>query len=104
MYNIEIKKEASWNTGQAEVGDELGLVNRENSLDRLNFDDQAARNEYVQPVSAVQTHILVLEWHIHLPLKGDPFEGQFPAEALLIGALQETRAQARMDFHCAPDD
>ena len=37
--------------GRFEVGEDLGLVDRGQGLDRLQFEDQAAADEEVEPAS-----------------------------------------------------
>jgi hypothetical protein len=68
--HVEIQEEADPATGQAEIGQQLRLVNRLNRLYRFDFDDDARTDQQIKPVTGIQRRTVVGNGHRHLPVNG----------------------------------
>jgi hypothetical protein len=70
-------------------------LDRSESVDGLELDDQALRNQQVGP-HVTHDLILVDDGHRGLPNERDAAKRPFQAERLLVDALEEARAEPPM--------
>ena len=59
--DVEVDEQANPPSPEAQVGQELGIVKREQVLDRLFLDYDLACDQQIQTISAVKLHALVLD-------------------------------------------
>ncbi|MCI0685154.1 MAG: hypothetical protein L0Y71_23905 [Gemmataceae bacterium] len=60
-----VDQQSNAGLAQAQIGQELSLVNGMQFLHGLELDDQTAREEQVHLELAIQLHTLVLEGYLH---------------------------------------
>jgi hypothetical protein len=75
---VKVDEEAGGPATQAQIAQNLRLVNGENALDRLYLDDDFSGDKDVQAISGVNSEPFVLNWNCLLPLIG-----KFPKRQLL---------------------
>jgi hypothetical protein len=103
-WNIEIQNQAGTNSGQAQIGQQLGFVDRKNPVNGFQFHNHLAFNHNVQAVAAVQVYPFVNDRQGLLTGEGDSPEMQFVAQAFFVGGFKQSRAQHTMDLdRCAND-
>jgi hypothetical protein len=95
---VEVDEECRRQTTEPQVGQHLGLVHREESLNGLDFDDELTLDDEVEAVTELEANALVVDGEGLLPLKSQAPERQFVSKALLIGRLEQARPYGPMHF------
>ena len=70
----------------------------------LEFQQEGFRHNDVHAVGAIYRHALVFKSERSLPAEGNFLKFEFPAQAGLIGGLQQSGAKRLVNFHGATDD
>ena len=71
---------------------------------RLELENDSIFDDNVEPVSAIQAHLLVGDRERHLTLEADLGVLQLVTQAFFIGGFQQARAKLAMNFDCKADD
>jgi hypothetical protein len=100
---VEVDEEARGDTAQAQVGDELGFVDREKSLDGLDFEDELVLDHEIEPVRAFEQEALVTDGQTFLPFEPQPPQPHLARKALPIRGLQEPRPHHAVHFDTSPN-
>jgi hypothetical protein len=87
--DIEIHKESYPIGTQSEVREQLGLVHRAQSLDRLDLQDQFVRNHDVRTEPGFEEHSTVNDRHRNLTSEFKCGFRQFEVKAFLIDRLEQ---------------
>lgn len=95
---MEVDEKSEPEAFQAEIGQELGLVDRGEPLDRLDFDGHESTDDDIKPIAAIEPDPLVFQRQGLLPLEGELSPREFVTEAFFMGRLEQTWPQAPMDF------
>jgi hypothetical protein len=53
MFYIEIDQQTNFLTAQTQIREQLSLVDRQDALDRLEFNEYASFNDQVRPISDI---------------------------------------------------
>jgi hypothetical protein len=61
---VEVHEKTSWVPSQLQVRDDLRLMNRMESVDRFDFDDDFAFNEEIKLEFALNALTLVIQRHV----------------------------------------
>lgn len=73
-------------------------MDRKKLIYRFQLDDNQAFHKEIQPISAIQMNVLVVQRKLFLLFEDQPSLSQFIGQALLISRLQETRSDGSVDF------
>ena len=74
-------------------------MDRHQTLDGFDLDDQLARDDQIHPVPAVKPHLLVEDWQSHLPIVGNACGTKFETQALLVRGLEQPWSQSAMHLN-----
>ncbi len=78
-------------------------MNRQYSLDTLEFQDHGIFDDDVYSVTAVEFQALVLDGQRYLPLKMNTSEMKFVAETLLVSRFHESGTKFFVDLNGSAD-
>jgi hypothetical protein len=87
--NVEIHKESDALARQLEVGQDLGLVEARERLDRVDFDDDCVVNDDIHPIRGVQPRRLVDDRERNLAGEQHAARSEFIGEAVLIRGFEK---------------
>ena len=79
-------------------------MNRQDSLDALDFNDDGVCHAKVEPIRAVNGQPLIDERQDNLALYREPHRREFMAEAFLVRALEQAWTERRVYSDCATDN
>lgn len=102
--HVEIHQQTDLVPGQAQIGQQLRLVDRKHPLHRLDFQDQFISDDDVGPEPFIQQPIAIDDRHSDLPLKRNTRFRQFEAKTFLINRLQQPWAKLLVHLDRQPDD
>ena len=77
---------------EAQVGKELGLVQRQDVFDGFQFQEHLVGENDVGAVAAVEMCAVIIQWQIDLASVRERVLIEFMAQATFIGAFEQTRA------------
>ena len=101
---MEVDQQAYGDVEQFHVTEQLGLMDKQDLLDRLEFEQQAAFDQNVKAKRFLEGKTLIFDFDNAL-VDGTHFlEAQFAHEALLINAFDEARPLETMDLDSSADD
>ena len=89
---------------QAHVGHELSGMDREEFVERLDFDNKGLLDQEINDVSPCDLNSLVFDGQSDLAVIRDVSKLQLAAEAGVIAGLQKARAQMTMYLDCCAND
>ena len=101
---IEVEKQAGAMTAHAEVGQELGLVDGQDTVDRLDLNHQLTIDKKIEAICGFQLHALVDNGQLDLPLEDNPRLKQFMAKAIFVDTFQKAGAQMSVHLDRTADD
>jgi len=101
---IEVEKQAGAMTAHAEVGQELGFMDGQDAVDRLDLNHQLAVDKEIQAKCGFQLHALVDNGQLDLALEDNPSLKQFMAEAVFVDAFQKAGAELSVHLDRTADD
>ena len=101
---MEVDQEADGDVEQFHVAEQLGLVDRQYILDRLQFEQQAAFDQNVKAERLFEDKTLVFDFDNALVDSSQLLEAQFAEEALLINAFDQARPLETMNLDGGADD
>ena len=100
---IEIQEQSNRESQDTHVGEQLGLVQSDEALDALDFDDDAVLDNKVWSIFPDHTS-LVQDWNCNLPLVVKPSRCELETQRPFIRRLHQSRAELSMDLDAAADD
>ena len=100
---MEVDQEADGDVEQFHVAEQLGLVDRQYILDRLQFEQQAAFDQNVKAERLFEDKTLVFDFDNALVDSSQLLEAQFAEEALLINAFDQTWSLDPMNLNRRTD-
>jgi hypothetical protein len=74
---FEVDQQADVALGDAKIGHQLGLVDREYSLDRLQFEDHLTIHDNVHDIAAILQDIVIANCQRHLAPERHICSGEF---------------------------
>jgi hypothetical protein len=104
MHDIEVDQQSNRSSAELEIRDDLRLMNRRNSLRRLDLHNDQILNQQIHAIPKIQPCTPVNHRKPHLSLGPDTRLLKFVMQASLVSAFQQSRTQLRMNFHCSSDD
>jgi hypothetical protein len=102
-FDVEVDQKTKTQVEQFEVGEQLGAVNRRESLYGLHFNNQPSLNLEIDPIGTVHAHILVPKRDLFLLYPRKSAERQLVGKARLVARLQETWTERSVHFDRRPD-
>ncbi len=100
---IEIDQEPEPQAGGSKVAQDLRLVNRGQSIDRLQLHDNFSLDDEVEPLQTERLP-LVPDGNRILAFEADPGINEFDLQGTLIDAFDQSWSQLPMDANAAPYD
>ena len=104
INDIEVHEERGLEAGELEIGEYLGLVNRQQNLHRLELDDDSASDDKVELIAAVDENALVRDGDLLLALKRNAAQRELMAETVPIGRFEEAWTEMTVNFDTSADD
>ncbi len=101
---IEIEEQTPSDIAEFHVAQQLGLMDRQQSLDSFQLDDDASSNQKIQAKTGLKAMVFINERQVNLPLEGDVSESEFVCQTGFVDRLKQSRSHRAMDFHRATDD
>jgi hypothetical protein len=89
----EVDDEADLETAQAEIGEELGFMDRQGVLETLDFDHQPIVNDEIHPKLSARSPALVADRNGDLLLNRHSAKSQLVSSPLLVDALEQAGAR-----------
>jgi hypothetical protein len=84
---MKVKKQAGLEATQLEVSQQLCFVDRQQSFDGFQFKDEPVIDDNVNPISTIQSYVLVRDRQRDLALKTDLLLSKFITQAFLISGF-----------------
>ena len=102
--NVEVDQQTNGLTGEAEIGQQLGIVDGQEFLDGLQFDHDTALDQQID--LQIRRHAMpaVLHRYRDLSLEPHPSQPELHPKALRVDALQQPRPDPPMDLDGASYD
>jgi hypothetical protein len=92
--NVEINEKPETLSAKFQIGQKLSLEQRQESLNRLEFNNDLIINQQVESQPAINSYIVVCDWKIYLALKVNIALVQFVTQTLLVDRFQQSRSQS----------
>jgi hypothetical protein len=102
--DIEVDEKADLLAAESKIGEKLGLVQRRDLFDALEFQDGFVINHNIQTIPTIQSHVLIVDRQRDLSHERQVSKGQLTTQALFIRRFQKPRSQLPMDLHGRPND
>jgi hypothetical protein len=102
--HMEIKQQAEAQAAHAQVGQDLGVMRRQDIRNSFDFNDQLPVHENVRAKAFVELDAFVSNGNSRLPLEGASRLLQLMTEAALINGFQHARSGQPMHLDRQPDD
>jgi hypothetical protein len=93
---VEVQQQAKLAAAQVQIGQHLGLMNCQNSIDGLDFEDQLLLYNEIHPVAAINAKPLVNDRQWNVSGKRDATVREFETQSLLVGRLEQTGTKLPM--------
>src|SRR5205823_4803643 len=87
---VEVKQEASVYAAQSHIRQDLRLMDRHQSLNGFQLQDESAFDDDIDPIPAIQPHRFVDHRQGYLTFKVYPSPTQLKTEAFLVRGLQQS--------------
>ena len=102
-FNVEVDQQSRFQTRHPQISKRLRLVQWQQNLHRLEFQQQSFFNYDIQSVVVGQNMPFVDHRQIHLLAKLDALQAQFVAKRLFVRALKQIRSEHTMNFDHTAD-
>jgi hypothetical protein len=96
-FHIEIEENSYFTSRLAQIRNELSTVDRNQPLDRLDFDDDRVLDEQIDTVAKIQRLAAVGNRQRLLPLQHVASRQQFVGEKRLVRGFQQSRSELLVD-------
>jgi hypothetical protein len=100
---FEIKQQADTAIAQVEIGQKLTFVDRQDGIDRFDFDKNGVFDNEVGSVATIETNAFINSRQYNLSFKSQPGIRQFQRETILVKALKQSWADRFMNFNRHPN-
>ena len=100
---MEVDEKTYRDVQQLHVTQQLGLMDRQDLLDRFEFEQQAILDQNIKPKWLFEDKALVFDFDNALVDCGHLAQAEFADEALLINAFKEARPLKTMDLDGCTD-
>jgi hypothetical protein len=101
---VEVDQQAQRHIEQFHVAEQLRLMNRQNFLHRLQFQQQAFFNKNIQAQRFLKNHSFVFNFHVTLGNARNAPQIEFTHQTLFINAFDQPRPLQAMNFDSRADD
>ena len=95
---VEIQNQTDVTTAGAKIGQNLGLMNQHDFIDRFYFDDNRVFNDEIGSISTIETYAFISYVQFGLSLKSQTRQRQFETETILVSMLEKSRTNGTMDI------
>jgi len=102
--DVEVNDKADYATGELEIRKQLGLVNRQYLVNRLEFNNDGIFDQQINPITAVNVYAPIDQRKGLLSLHRQALFSQFKSEARLIRGFQESGSKLAMNPNSRPDN
>ena len=102
--HVEVQQQSHLPVVELQVREHLGLMDRQERIDVLQFDNDDTLDDEVHPKATIQANALVHYGQFHLALELEAAQREFVTKTLFIGRFQKPWPQFPVDFNCRPDD
>ena len=99
-HDVEVEEEPEVDARELEVGQDLRFVDGGELANSLDFDEDHALDQQVDPIARIDEQFTVPDRELLLTLDGQPTTPEFVLETRFIGRLQESGSQGRMHMEC----
>jgi len=100
-WTIEIDEQALIDARQAQVSQDLRRVNRLERFHRLDFDDQPALDQQINPIPSIESQPTVANRDRHFGREPDASRGQLCLKTPAVRGLKQSGSQPAMHVNCA---
>ena len=100
---VEVDKQTLPQIEKLHVGQYLRLVNRQQPVDALEFNQQNTLDNQIRSIAAVDARSFVMNWDFDLRFEIDACELELLNETIPVTRFQESRAETLMDLDRAAD-
>jgi hypothetical protein len=90
-HDFPIDQESERAPTEFKIGEQLGLVNGQNRIDGLIFDEDIPFDSHIGAVRIVDGKILISDWDDYLDLDFCPSPPEFISQAFLVRGLEKSR-------------
>jgi hypothetical protein len=97
QLDVEVDQEGVTQTGQLQIGKRLRGMNRQKTLDALEFDQNQIVDDEIDPVSGFDSQAFEINRQVNLPLEGNASKPELVAEAAIVSGLEQTWPQDPMN-------
>jgi hypothetical protein len=97
--HIKIDHKPDRPAANSKITEQLCFVDGKKRFDGLEFDQNAASNQYVGPIPTIQLDAFLFNWDRLLALKWNATKAQFSAKAQLVTRFKQARSEGAMHFH-----
>ena len=103
-WHVEVDQQCLLCARQPHVGENLCLVNWQQTFDGLQLDDQPVFANQIDSKSDREIGALVFQGQRHLPFEAHSGEVEFLAHAAFVDTLEKAGAKGTMNSNGAADD
>jgi hypothetical protein len=101
--SIEIQQEANVASTQAKIGQDLGLMDWQNVLNRFYFENDSFFDDNVGSISSFETNTFINQVQFDLSLKSQTRTRKFKVKTIFVSMLKKPRANRTMDLDRHPN-
>src|SRR5260370_38676416 len=99
MRDIKIQQETQLKPAELEIAQQLPTMHRQDGGDGFELDHNEAANEKIEPVTILNSQLLVSDGDRHLAAQADALLFGLVNDAPLLFALQQAVHESRMNLH-----
>jgi hypothetical protein len=101
---VEVHQQTDGTAAEAEIRQSLGLMDWQNTFDRLEFQQHRIVHDKLSAVAFIEPHLLVNNRKRNLSPHVQAVAVKFPTETFLIDALLQSGTELLMYLDAQPDD
>jgi hypothetical protein len=101
---MEVEHQPQRHVQQFHITQQLGLVDRQDGLDGLEFNQETTLDQQIEPQRLLEHVVLVVDDDLLLLESGDASELEFTQEAPFVDALQQSRPHDPVHFDGGAND
>jgi hypothetical protein len=100
--NVEVHEKTDRPTSEPQIGQQLRLVDRSKSVDRLQLENHGSRYEKIETISAIQLHAFVCHGKRDLAFELQSAQLHLSRHALIVGRLEQSGHERRVHLDPPP--
>src|SRR5947208_8988453 len=104
MRDIKIQQTSELEPAELKIAQQLSAMHQQDRQDRLEFDHHRRADQKIDPTAVLDRQLVVADWDKNLAAHPDALLFEFVHETGFVRALEQSRANRRMDFHGRADD